>query len=70
MRDPRSFDSEKINFYVDESMGCPNLESEACVLENQSECSIEIPNLNEIPSCNPALVLIELCALLELMGCS
>ena len=67
MRDPRSFDSEKINFYVDESMGCPNLESTACALENQSGCSSEIPNMNEIPSCNPTSVLVELCALLELI---
>lgn len=69
MKDPRSFDAEKISFYVDESMGCTSLQDTACVLENMSECSLEIPNMNQIPSCNPTSVLIELCAILEIINC-
>lgn len=66
MRDKRAIKSDKIQFYVDESMGCTTLEAAACILETNG-CYPGGENLNTIESCNPTTVLVELCALLELI---
>ncbi len=59
MKDRRSFKSDKIQFYADENVVVPE-----CLLK---ESGCEIPNLNQIDSCNPTNVIIELCVLLELI---
>ena len=62
MKDKRVINSDKVRFYIDESIGC--------MLKTTVGCAIDdIPNANEIESCNPTYVLVELCLLLDIAHC-